>query len=298
MRGKVAWLRRLAWVGLAWAVGAAQAWAAPQVDAFSPQGQAKGVRQVAVRFTEPMVAFGDPRLSDPFTVHCEGDGARLKGRGRWADARNWAWDFEGDLPAGQRCRFTLVAGLKSAAGEPVGGAREFSFHTGGPAVINSLPREGEEEIDDEQWFLLAFDAPVDAASLERGGWCEAAGVNERIPLKLLSERETRKLVEENRDRAFNFYRVFFKGRRAVPIAQFRIEDKRWKDLPVLGVRCAQRLPAGAQAALVIGEAVASRAAAGEGIRRGTPQRLAFKVRPQFLVKFSCERANKDAACLP
>ncbi|HEX5611921.1 MAG TPA: hypothetical protein VFX67_04665, partial [Burkholderiales bacterium] len=58
--------------------------AAPQVDVFTPRGEAKGVRQVAVRFSDPMVAFGDPRLADPFAVRCEGDPARLKGRGRWA----------------------------------------------------------------------------------------------------------------------------------------------------------------------------------------------------------------------
>ncbi len=281
--------------GLAvWMFVSLPAWAAPQIDVFSPQGEAKGVRQVAVRFTEPMVTFGDPRLPDPFTVRCEGDAARLKGHGRWADGRNWAYDFEADLPAGQRCAFTVNPDLKSAAGEPVSGRREFTFHTGGPAVINSLPREGEEEIDDQQWFLLAFDAPVDPASLESGAWCEASGVNERIPLKVLSDQQTKKLIEDNRDRSYNFYRAYFKGRRAVPIAQFRIEDKRWKNLPVMGVRCAQRLPAGAEAGLVIGESVQTRT----GLPRGAPQRLAFKVRPQFVVKFSCERANRDAACLP
>ena len=76
------------WIGsmktLAIAAGvfaAGCAWAAPQIDVFTPQGQAKGVRQVAVRFSEPMVAFGDPRLPDPFSVRCDGDPERLKGRG-------------------------------------------------------------------------------------------------------------------------------------------------------------------------------------------------------------------------
>ncbi len=66
------------WLSLLGALCAAPVWAAPQVDAFSPQGQAKGVRQAAARFTEPMVAFGDPRLADPFEVRCEGDETRLK----------------------------------------------------------------------------------------------------------------------------------------------------------------------------------------------------------------------------
>jgi alpha-2-macroglobulin len=268
--------------------------AAPQVEMFTPRGEAKGVRQVAVRFSEPMVAFGDLRLAEPFTVRCEGEASRLKGRGRWADTRNWAYDFEADLPAGQRCTFTLKPDLKSAKGDAVTGEREFSFHTGGPAVMVSLPNEGHSAIDDEQWFLLAFDAPVDAASLERGAWCEAKGVNERIPLKVLDDSETRKLVEANKESAFRLYRAYLKGRRAIPIAQFKIEDKRWKDLPVLGVRCGRKLPSGAEMGLVIGESVATKS----GIKRGTPQRLAYGVRETFRVRFTCERANKDAACLP
>src|SRR5262249_14495294 len=80
--------------------------AAPRVGFFFPRAAATGVRQIAARFTEPMVAFGDPRLPDPFEVRCEGDADKLKGAGRWADARNWVYDFAADLPAGQRCALT------------------------------------------------------------------------------------------------------------------------------------------------------------------------------------------------
>ena len=51
---QAAWLAACAFAGLAVA--------APQVEVFTPRGEAKGVRQVAVRFSEPMVAFGDLRL--------------------------------------------------------------------------------------------------------------------------------------------------------------------------------------------------------------------------------------------
>src|SRR5688500_20400009 len=92
-----------------------------EVQLFSPQGEAKNVRQVTARFSDPMVAFGDPRLADPFTVQCDGDPARLKGRGRWADARNWIYDFEADLPGGQRCKFALKADAKALSGQPTEG---------------------------------------------------------------------------------------------------------------------------------------------------------------------------------
>ena len=134
-----------------------------RVDVFSPQGEARGVRQVAVRFSAPMVTLGDPRLPDPVAVRCDGDPERTRGHGRWADQKNWVYDFASDLPAGQRCTFTLVADLKSVAGTAVGGRREWSFHTGGPAVLTSLPRDGDESIDDEQAFVLALDAPLQPA---------------------------------------------------------------------------------------------------------------------------------------
>ena len=79
---------------------------AQEVEFFSPQGEVKAVRQVTARFARPMVPFGDPREVDPFAIDCV-----EKGKGRWADMKNWVYDFDRDLPAGVRCSFTLKAGL-------------------------------------------------------------------------------------------------------------------------------------------------------------------------------------------
>ena len=264
-----------------------------RVDEFSPQGEARAVRQVAVRFSAPMVALGDPRLPDPLSVRCDGDLERTRGRGRWADPKNWVYDFVADLPAGQRCAFTLVADLKSVAGTAVGGRREWSFHTGGPAVMTSLPRDGDESIDDEQAFVLALDAPLLPASAG-DIWCEASGINERIPATLLPDADTQAILAANRDAAFRLYRAYFTGARGISYANFRIEDKRFRSLPVVGVRCARRLPADADVAVVLGAGVKS----ATGIARGREQRLAFKVRPPFAVRLSCDRISKEAACLP
>ena len=81
------------------------------VEVFSPQGSVKGVRQASARFATPMVPFGDPRELDPFVIDCP-----AKGRGRWADMKNWVYDFDSDLPAGVRCSFTLKAGLTALDG--------------------------------------------------------------------------------------------------------------------------------------------------------------------------------------
>ncbi len=97
-----------AWLCCAGLVFAAEA---AQVQLFSPQGTAKEVRQVTVRFSEPMVPLGDPRLDDPFSIHCP-----EKGRGRWVDGKNWVYDFERDLPAGLVCEFEIKPDLKTLAG--------------------------------------------------------------------------------------------------------------------------------------------------------------------------------------
>ncbi len=287
---RCAMLHVLTFLAAALAIGPARG--APQVDVFTPQGEAKNVRQVSVRFSEPVVAFGDPRLPDPFTVRCEGDPQRSQGRGRWADTRNWTFDFDSALPAGLRCRFALRDDFK-AHGQALQGQREFAFHTGGPAALASLPRERSESIDEEQAFVLALDAPLDSATLN-GAWCEAAGVNERIPVRAIPEKELREILNANRYATYHLFTAYTKGQREVPLARFKVDDKRWKDLPIVGVRCAQRLPAAADAALVLGPDVKTRS----GVARGTPQRLVFKVRPSFTVKLTCQRINKDAACLP
>jgi len=284
-------LRWAAWAALAMAATVARA--DPKVEVFSPQGESKEVRQVAVRFGEPMVAFGDPRLADPFTWRCEGDPKAHKGKGRWADATNWVFDFEADLPAGQRCRFTLKPDAKTAAGEPLAGKREFTFDTGGPAVVASLPREGYT-IDEEQSFVLVFDGPVDPASFAADTWCEAAGVNERIPAQPLGSDAARAILAAQPQAAYRFYRLVVKGPKPITLAKFRIEDPRFRALPILGAKCARRFPAGAKVSLVIGPGVKTPG----GIARGKPQRLAFQVRPEFSAAFRCQRVNKDAHCMP
>ena len=84
------------------ALGAWYAGAEPRIESFSPTGHTKDVGQVAVRFSEPMVALGDPDTSDPFAVACD-----VPGNGRWIDDRNWVYDFAYDVPGAERCRFTL-----------------------------------------------------------------------------------------------------------------------------------------------------------------------------------------------
>jgi hypothetical protein len=106
-----------------------------QVELFSPQKMVKKVRQVHARFSEALVPLGDPRETvAPFEINCP-----EKGSARWADGRNWIYDFERNLPAGIRCEFTLKDGLQSLAGNLLTGQKVFSFSTGGPSILASDP---------------------------------------------------------------------------------------------------------------------------------------------------------------
>mgnify|MGYP000856156688 CR=1 FL=1 len=86
--------------------------AAATVERFSPQGEIRAVRQVAARFSEDMVRFGDSRAPAPFGVACA-----EPGQGRWVDARNWVFDFNRDLPPGVKCAFKVKPEVRAIAAE-------------------------------------------------------------------------------------------------------------------------------------------------------------------------------------
>ncbi|MBE0603383.1 MAG: alpha-2-macroglobulin, partial [Deltaproteobacteria bacterium] len=244
----------------------------PSVDIFSPQGTAKKVRQATARFTEAMVPFGDPRLSDPFAVSCTGG---VKGRGRWADGRNWAYDFEEDLPSGIWCTFTLKPGLKSLSGAPVGGRRGFSFTTGGPAIVLSVPYDGDDQIDENQAFLLLLDALADEKSVLAYAQFSVGGVNEAVGARIVKGKEREALIE------------------AGPARMWRKRNAS-ADPRILVLAPAQAFPPGAKVVLWWGAGVRT---AG-GVAGEETRKMTFRARPAFTVNFRCDRERKGGDCLP
>ena len=158
------------------------------VELFSPQGTVKSVRQATAHFSEPMVPFGDPRIADPFDIVCPD-----QGKGRWADSKNWVYDFDKDLPAGVQCSFSIKPYLKALSGNSVM-RRTFFFSTGGPAIINSRPNEGNDRIDEEQIFMLTLDAPALEESILANAYCAISGISERIGVKILKGEERGQLL--------------------------------------------------------------------------------------------------------
>lgn len=243
---------------LAWAVLAQ----AETISQFSPQGTVNKVRQARATFSEPAVKAGDPRAPTPFDIQCS-----QAGSGRWADERNWVYDFKGDLPAGVSCRFTLKKDFRLLSGAPVQGTASFQFGTGGPVVQRMVPSEWTP-LDEDQVFLAVQNGQATEASLLAHVHCEAEGIQERIPVKLVTG----------------------------PVREALIKRFAEKTPPerLTTLQCAQRLPNEAAVRLVWGKGVATPT----GMATTEPQHFDYKVRRAFTASVSCERENARAGCMP
>ncbi len=262
-------MKRSLWFGLCslfFVVSAASGQQTPKVESFSPQGTVKNIRQVKVRFSQPMVAFGDPRsVIVPFEVDCA-----EKGEGRWADTRNWVYDFEKNLFAGVRCEFRLKPDLKTLAGEKLEGQKNFSFSTGGPAIKTSYPYEGTKQIDEEQVFILTLDGEPEDVSLLKHVAFSIQGIEDLVGIRIIEGEERERILKE----------------------QYRWIKR--PDMPVVLLQCRQRFPAETPVRLIWGKGVMSKTL----IATESDQVLAFATRPKFNAVFQCEKENPKADCSP
>lgn len=232
------------------------------VEIFSPQGEVKNIRQVSARFSEQMVPFGDPRIVEPFDIQCA-----EKGKGRWVDGKNWAYDFEKDLPAGVVCEFSLKAGLKSLSNMAMSGQQKFAFTTGGPAIKEAIPAEGSESISEDQIFILKLDAEASEETVLANLFCSIEGIQEKVGVRVI------------------------KGEEKVRIAK---EQYRLANVPHLLVQCRQNFPNHAVIKLIWGKGVRSIS----GVMTTADQVLTFRARDPFKASFRCKRENAKANCMP
>jgi len=240
---------------------------AASVAGVSPQGEVAQVRQVTVKFSAPVVAFGDPRLPDPFSVSCTG--AAPSGSGRWSDDKVWLYDFREALPPGTRCSLKLRADWKPSDGA-ITGNTDFSFNTGGPAVVTAQPWNGSQ-IEEDQHFLLELNGLATEASVVANAWCEVEGIGERLPLRIIGGAPRDSVLKARRITAKRAEKTLF-------------------------VACARPLPTDAAVRLIWGKGIA--AAANPALVTGIEQRFNYRVRKPFTAEFSCERERAGAPCLP
>ncbi|MEO6030888.1 MAG: MG2 domain-containing protein, partial [Burkholderiaceae bacterium] len=267
---------------------------AASITSVSPQGEVAQVRQITVKFSEPVVPLGDLRLPDPMLLSCEG--ATPPGAGRWSTERVWLYDFREPLPPGTRCTLTLRAGWKpalvaarglsasagpgapaSATGNPDrpgavhGSATVYRFNTGGPAIVSVRPHEGGE-IEEGQYFMLHLNGAALESTVLEHAWCEVEGIGEKLGVRVIAGAERAELLKA------------------------RHIDKPREIERTLVLECQRPLPSGAEVHLVWGRGIA--AAANPKVATRIEQRQHFTVRAAFTAEFRCERERANAPCLP
>ncbi len=246
-----------------------------QITSLSPQGEVARVRQVVAKFDDNAINFGDPKAPAPLTVACS-DAQASKGGGRWISSREWAYDFEADLPPGVRCTVTPVSGFKSASSPLSAGVGSYQFNSGGPFVQQIRPGT-YARIDEEQFFVLQLNGAATLQSVKDNVWCAVDGLGERVAVRLI-EGETRAalLKSQNLDKAAG------------------VEPLRYVSLA-----CSRRFTPASRVQIVYGKGVATPAVGSStGVANSVERRFNFEVREAFAASFSCERENAQAACLP
>ncbi|MBC8057643.1 MAG: alpha-2-macroglobulin, partial [Rhizobiales bacterium] len=258
-------VRAVAAAGWAFAALAAQA---ATIASVSPQGEVAQVRQVTVKFSEAVVAFGDLRLPDPLAVSCQG--AVPAGAGRWANDRVWLYDFREPLPPGTRCALKARAEWKPVNGA-LTGSTDYSFNTGGPAVVATQPYDGGQ-IAEDQYFLLRLNGAAVESTVLANAWCEVEGLGERIGVVVIG------------------------GDARAALLKSRGVEKKEQIERALILACKRPLPHAAAMRLVWGKGIGAQA--NPKVTTTIEQRFRFTVRPAFTAEFSCERENANAPCLP
>jgi hypothetical protein len=240
-----------------------------QITSVSPRGEVSRVRQIVVKFDESAVAFGDARAPAPVSLSCS-DAQATQGNGRWINDREWAFDFENDLPPGVNCTVQGKSGFKSPKGAELPATRS-TFNTGGPFVQQVRPGTSSH-IDEEQYFVLRLNGAATEASLQSHVWCAVEGLGERVPVRLIDGADRAALLKAN-----GWDKAAAK------------EPQRYATLA-----CNRRFTPDSRVSIVFGKGVATPS----GVANNVEKRFEFKVREAFTVGFSCERENAQAACLP
>lgn len=234
------------------------------IEDFTPQGVARDVRQVQVRFSEAVVPLsaGMSPLR-PFHSTCDDIG-----KPRWLDERTWLFEFANALPSGRSCEFTAAADLVALSGAKLTGAATFVFSTGGPVIASINPFNGAA-IEEEPYFRIELSGPVDVDSVEEHVSLVDAQLASPIGVTVVTGRIADDLWELAKDEN-------------VPVERRLVIKPRLRLAPDAAVK------------LVWGAGV--RAPSGEVL--DTEQVYEYAVRGPFEATLRCERTNPSARCIP
>lgn len=238
------------------------------------------IDRFTLRFSDPMIALGDPRATAPAGTDCPGaDG------GHWIDAQTWVVQFNPALPPATKCNVTLREGLSALSGARILGLRQFAIDTAGPSVRAVLaPGEDGDAIDEDQVFLVATNGPADVASVAAHASCAVDGVGEATAVDVLPQGTAAKVLD-GLGRS-DWHRRSFLNDAGIP-------DGARPD-SVLALKCRRPLPPQHDMALVWPSTITDP----HGVPAGRDQRFDFTVRAAFTARFECTRANGRSGCSP
>ena len=272
-------------VAILGALATSAALADARIESFSPTGFNKDVRQVAVRFSAPMVALGDPVRESPFTIDCA-----VPGAGRWIDERHWVYDFDYDVPGAVRCRFTLREDVRTYAGEEVDAAlgdegSAYVFDTGGPDI---LAHEPVFEIDERQVFLLALDAIAAPDSIRRHARCRVTDEESRA-VELLEGAARDEVLDALWDNEPGLVRDLVHAVSRHLRSGDEDETRVGALQRIVALRCLGPLPNAGYVDLVWGAGIAG----DSGLATTQNDSLKFSVRPEFRAMLKCSETVED-----
>jgi uncharacterized protein YfaS (alpha-2-macroglobulin family) len=287
MRGRLL----LVLVGILCLPLAARSDTGPQVTLAIPGSAGPGsgaIERFTLRFSEAMVPLGDPRATPAATSDCP-----VPATGRWVDQQTFVLDFDHALPGGVSCAVNLRDDLSTLRGMRLGGTHRFAIDTGGPSVRAVLAPGLDDEIDEDQVFLVATNVPADPRSVAAHAVCAVEGIGETIAIDTLPADTPARLIE---GMGTNNWRLrSFLEEAGLPQALPKEAKTRAAALAsVIALRCRRPLPPKHDVALVWPSVISD----SHGKPAGRDQRFDFTVRPAFTARFECGRTNSKAACNP
>ncbi len=265
--------------------------AAPQVAFATPgTGGASGgaINRFTIRFTEQMVALGDPRAAAPAVMKCA-----VKSTGRWADPQTFVFEFERPLPGGITCSISLREKLASARGAVITGTRSFTIDTGGPTVRAIYTGADEDEIEEDQVFLVATNTPANPQSIGGSAYCAVEGIGERIPVTVLGRDTATQLLKDLGPEDWGA-RNFLENADLPQNVSSNVAERNAALATVTAVKCRRPLPPGKDVALVWGKTIAGL----DGRMAAKDERFDFSVRKAFTARWTCSRVNPQSGCNP
>ena len=237
---------------------------AGRCEFFSPQGEVKGVRQVTRALCEADGAVRRSARARPVQRRLRSKRARALGRHEELGVRL--------RPRPARRRSLQLHAEDRSHGRrrhAAAGGQRFEFSTGGPAILRSLPWEGAASTRTRcsSWASML---PRSAETIAANAYCVAAGINERIGVRLVTGDERKIMLDNRKSFAASYLRVLLldgdagpHARVHVPAARTGSDDDKFlrlrdaADSPLVTLACARTLPPDVEAKLVWGKGIAS-----------------------------------------